>query len=129
MRALSIIGIVMSLGGVLSAIYVMTETHCYCYNDDYFSDYSSTPEAATSGGVVMLLVSVFFLIFSIISTVISFGKKDTPVVAGPTPNYNQPYTSYPPYQQQPSYNAPAQNPYTQQYPNPLQPSPQQPPAN
>src|ERR1044072_7251866 len=114
MRALSIIGIVMSLGGILSAIVVMTETRCYCYFDDYSSG-STVPDEAVGGGVVMLLISAFFLIFSIISTAIGFGKKPEPVVAGPSPNYTAPYTSYPPYQQPPSYNAPSQNPYTQQY--------------
>jgi hypothetical protein len=132
MRALSIIGIVMSLGGILSAIVVMTETRCYCYCDDSYlwDSGSSVPDEAVSGGVVMLLISVFFLIFSIISCVVSFGKKETPAVTGST-SYNQPFTTYPPYQQAPPYGSPTQNPYTQQYSNPLQPQTpyQNPPQN
>jgi hypothetical protein len=110
----------MSLGGILAGIFVMTETRCYCYCDDSYlwgSD-SSVPDSAVSGGVVMLLISVFFLIFSIISCVVSFGKKEQPAIST-TGNFNQPYTTYPPFQ--PQYGAPGQNPYTQQYHNPLQP--------
>jgi hypothetical protein len=123
MRALSIIGIVMSLGGILSAIVVMTETRCYCYcNDSYLWDNgSSVPDEAVGGGVVMLLISVFFLIFSIISCVVSFGKKEQPVAT--TGPINTPFTTYPPFQP-PVYGNPGQNPYTQQYNNPLQQPPQ-----
>jgi len=87
MRALSIIGIILSLGGIPTSIVIMTETHCYCYcNDDYFSSGSTVPDEALGGGFTMLLISVFFLVFSIISTVVSFGKKTPPVVVG-GPNY------------------------------------------
>ena len=127
MRALSIIGIILSLGGIPTSIVIMTETHCYCYcNDDYFSSGSTVPDEALGGGFTMLLISVFFLVFSIISTVVSFGKKTPPVVVG-GPNYTAPFTTYPPYPQpNPQFNNPGQNPYTQNYSNPYN---QQPPQN
>jgi|GEM_PF-1191461 hypothetical protein len=122
MRALSIIGIIMSLGGILSAIMVMTETQCYCYESSYLWDSGySVPEEAIAGGVVMLLISVFFLIFSIISCVVSFGKKEQPATVT-TSNYNAPFTTYPPYQQ-PQYGNPNPPQYGQPYGNPMQQSP------
>jgi hypothetical protein len=125
MKALSIIGIVMSLGGLLTSLFIMSEARCYCHEDYLFST-SDVPDVAISGSLISMLIFVFFLVFSIVATAVSFSKKTTAApVPQPIPPYQQqpyqPYPGYPQYGQQrpqyPPYNQPA-DPYRnpQQYP-------------
>lgn len=132
MRALSIIGIVMSLGGIIASLVIMTEAKCYCYCDDsYLYNSGSVPDEAVGGGLISMLLFVFFLIFSIISTVVSFAKKPADASAQPvTPFPQQPvYTNIPPYTPPyPSYNPPPNYP-PQNNPYPPNPYPQNNPFN
>jgi hypothetical protein len=136
MRALSIIGIILSLGGILASLVIMTEAKCYCYcDDDYLFNSSRVPGEAVGGSLITMLIFIFFLVFSIISTAVSFAKKSSPItVQQPVvPFQPQPvYPSYPQYGQnypqynQPNPNYPSQNnPY--QNPNPYNPNPYNPP--
>ncbi|HEU4718131.1 MAG TPA: hypothetical protein VFU15_09865 [Bacteroidia bacterium] len=97
MRALSVIGIVLSMAGIIAAIYVMSASVCECNtNDNLFFDMKdqATP-AAIRGGTIMLMFFVFFLVFSIIGTAMSFSPKKE---AQPLPAYPQaPANTYPPF--------------------------------
>ena len=68
MRALSIIGIVMSVVGLIASIYIMTEakSHCNC-EDDFLFSRGSVPDEAISGSMITMLLFVFFLVVSIVS--------------------------------------------------------------
>ncbi|CAN5217820.1 hypothetical protein BH09BAC5_BH09BAC5_17190 [soil metagenome] len=127
MRALSIIGIILSVIGIVFSIYIMTEakSHCYC-NDDYLYSGGSVPDEAIGGGFVTLLIFTFFLVFSIIG--VAKSGSTNPVIAqtipafpqNPFPNLQQPFP--PQYNQQFPPNPYYQNPYPQ---NPNQPPPYQ----
>lgn len=123
MKVLSIIGIVISLVGIMAGLYVISEAHCYCagsYDSYYgYNSGSYTDDDAVIGGLMSLIVGVFFLIFSIVATVVSF-KRKTPAVP-----FQPPFQ--PPFQQ-PNYQQP---PFPPQQPNYQQPPypPQQPPFN
>jgi hypothetical protein len=146
MRALSIIGIVMSLIGVITSIYIMSESNCYCSDSYYYDD---TPAAAAGGGMISLFVFIFMLVFSVIATVYSFAKykeSQNKTVGQPIAPFQtqgnpfaapqQPFNSFPPYGQQqqfPPYGQP-QNPYPAQpnqfnTNNPFQQAPPPPAAN
>lgn len=64
MKALSIIGIVFSLLGILTSIQVMDIGGSYCITD-----------AKRDLGLISLFINGFFLAFCIISTVVLFRKK------------------------------------------------------
>lgn len=129
MRALSIIGIVMSVIGLITCIYIMTEAKCYCYCDndnDYLYNNNSVPGDAVGGSMVNMLIFIFFLVMSIVGTSKSFSNKPhlaqtiPPFQANPYPNYQQPYQQ--PYTQQYQQNPYQQNPYQQNpYQNPKPP--------
>jgi hypothetical protein len=132
MRALSIIGIIMSVLGLIVSLYVMTEAkaNCYC-NDDYLYSSGSVPDEAIGGSLMMMIMFIFFLVFSIVSAAKNFGKDNGVTQAIPPFQAN-------PYQQQVSFQQPYQQPYQQQYPpnpyqqqNPFQQNPyqQNPPQN
>ncbi|TND00705.1 MAG: hypothetical protein FD123_4338, partial [Bacteroidetes bacterium] len=99
MKALSIIGIIVSLAGLLTGVYTMSEGHCYCsgsydYSYGYYGSNSYTDDDVTVGATLFMLISLFFLVFSIIATAVSFRKKNNvPPYAGmQQPGYyNQPY--------------------------------------
>jgi hypothetical protein len=134
MRALSIIGIVMSVIGLITCIYIMTEAKCYCFcEDDYLYNSNSVPGDAVGGSMFNMLIFVFFLVMSIVGVSKSYSNKPhlsqtiPPFQANPYPNYQQPYQQpqqyqqpyQNPYQQNPYQNpTPPQNPY--QHPNPYQ---------
>lgn len=73
MRALSIIGIVASVFSVLMSIAVMNIT-CYCFtpDKDYFKSLENVGEMP---GFTILILSLFFLAFSIVATINSFKKN------------------------------------------------------
>jgi hypothetical protein len=68
MKALSIIGTVLSAIGILLSIG-MTEIHCYCSERNYYS------HPGKDFGLVSLVINLFFLAFSIVAIVVSFRKK------------------------------------------------------
>jgi hypothetical protein len=130
MKVLSIIGIVISLVGIMAGIFTIAESGCYCYCPNEYDSYSgyggsnySSDSDAVVGGMFAIGVSFFFLIFSIIATVVSF-KRKTPAVPFQPP-FQPPFQQ--PYQQQ-NYQQP---PFPPQQPNYQQPPypPQQPPYN
>jgi len=118
MKALSIIGIVMSLFGFFTGMFVISEADHYSYSE---YSYYNTDEDVVLGGVLFMLISFFFLVFSIIATVFSFRKPSAPPMYPPfQPPYQQTFQQYPPpYQQQQQYppqyppQPPQQPPYTQ----------------
>ncbi|MGL4598102.1 MAG: hypothetical protein ACRCYO_11255 [Bacteroidia bacterium] len=120
MKVLSIIGVVLSLAGIIVCLGMMIETKCYCYcNDDFLLNRTRTPEDVLVGGSIAIFLFLFFLVFSIIATVTSFRKPA--VVAAPPMHgygYGNPYGQYQqPYQQPPPQQNPYQNPYNQNPPN------------
>ncbi len=140
MRALSIIGIILSVIGLIASIYIMTEAKCHCYcNDDYLYSNGSVPDDAIAGGMITMLMFIFFLVFSIVGVARGNSNKPhlaqtiPPFQANPYPNFQQPFQQ--PYIQQISPNQYQQNPYQQnpyQNPNPPQnppPSNTPPPTN
>jgi hypothetical protein len=66
MKALSIIGIILSIVGILNSLVVMD---IKSYFDTFTSDTGLAP------GIISLVISAFFLSFSITATVVSFRKK------------------------------------------------------
>jgi hypothetical protein len=137
MRVLSIVGIIMSVIGLVTSIYIMTEAkcHCSCENDFLFS-VGEVPDDAISGSMITMLVFIFFLVFSILGVSRSHSSKPhlsqpiPPFQANPYPNYQQPYQQqynpqYPPNPYQQNQNPYQQNPY--QNPNPYQKPEQQTP--
>lgn len=138
MKALSIIGILLSIGGILVSLFIMSEARCHCYcNDDYLFSSGKVPDEATGGALMTLIAFIFFLIFSIVSTAVSFGKKNAAnnLASQPIPPFQpqaqpfpqQPFQNYPPYQTQYPQNnpyPPQNNPYP---PNPFRQSPYQQP--
>ncbi|MCX6311549.1 MAG: hypothetical protein NT084_07910 [Bacteroidetes bacterium] len=133
MKALSIIGIIMSIGGLLTSLFVMTEAkaNCYC-NEDYLYSSGSVPDEAISGSLISMVIFVFFLVFSIVNTAKSFGKNNNaltqsipPFQANPFQNFQQPYGQQ--FQQQFPPNPYQQNPYQNPQQNPTPPS--TPPTN
>ena len=75
MKALSIIGIVLSLIGIMYSFSIMSIV-CFCVqkNGAWLPNY---PENAKPLGTIMLIISLFFLSFSIVATAASFKKKTT----------------------------------------------------
>ncbi|HET6991220.1 MAG TPA: hypothetical protein VFJ43_07855 [Bacteroidia bacterium] len=133
MRALSIIGIIMSVLGLIVSLYVMTEAkaNCYC-NEDYLYSSGSVPDEAVGGSLMMMIMFIFFLVFSIVSATKNFGKDNLANSQTIPPFQANPFQQANPYQQ------PFQQPYQQQYPpnpyqqpNPFQQNPyqQNPPQN
>ncbi|MEO5642059.1 MAG: hypothetical protein ABIQ40_10195 [Bacteroidia bacterium] len=140
MRALSIIGIVMSVIGLITCIFIMTAAKCNCFCDDSLYNSNSVPSDAIGGSLFNMLIFIFFLVMSIVGTSKSYSARPNlaqhipPFQANPYPNYQQPgspsYSSQNPYvkntQQQNPYQ---QNPYQQNpYQNPPQQNPYQHPS-
>ncbi|MCA6365279.1 MAG: hypothetical protein IM638_19760 [Bacteroidetes bacterium] len=111
MKTLSLFGILFSLICLGCSIFMMN-AECNCPPSEsaslYFND--TEPSGTFGAGLISLLVSLFFLTFSIISSVIFFGQKNersaTPVAnwqpsamqqpPQPQPNYNWQTGGYPP---------------------------------
>lgn len=139
MKALSIIGIILSLAGILTGIYVISEGQCYCYDSsEYGYSHDYTDSDVTTGASIFILLSIFFLVFSIVATIVSFRKSGNNMPPMAYQNYQQPFNPqqppYPPqqpYNQQPyqPYNPLYQQPTNPQNPNYYQQPPQQPPYN
>lgn len=118
MKALSIIGIVLSIAGILTCLYIMSEAHCDCsYN---YVDTVASPEAIT-GSMVAMMLFIFFLVFSIVAALSGFSKRDMSGFPSPAQQvaFNpQNYPQYPSYPNQfPNYN-PQQPGFTNPYTNP-----------
>lgn len=140
MRALSVIGIIMSVFGMITSLYIMTEARCHCYcNDDYLYSSGSVPDDAIGGSLINIIIFIFFLVFSIVGASKNFSKSSDvaqtipPFQANPYTPFQQPYgqqqyqQQYPnPYQQQNPYQ---QNPYQQNPPQNPPPSNTPPPTN
>jgi len=71
MKALSIIGIVVSAIGILMSIGIMNMKSYYD-----IGNYSYTHDEGMGPGVVCLILFLFFLAFSITATAVSFKKKN-----------------------------------------------------
>lgn len=135
MRALSVIGIIMSIAGLLTSLFIMTEakSNCYC-NEDYLYSSGSVPDEAISGSLISMVIFIFFLVFSIVTAAKHFGNNDIstsqtipPFQANPFQNFQQPYGQT--FQQQYPPNPYQQNPYqnpTQNQPPPATPPPTNP---
>jgi len=65
MKALSIIGLVLSVANILNSLAIMD---IHSYYDDYSSNTGLGP------GIVSLVIALFFLAFSITATAVSFRK-------------------------------------------------------
>ncbi|GAB4138797.1 MAG: hypothetical protein Fur0041_13820 [Bacteroidia bacterium] len=64
----------------------MTQSTCFCdCQDSLFYNGTHVPYTAAGGGLALLFMSIFFLIFSVVAAIFSF-RKNTPVT-----------TYYPPY--------------------------------
>ena len=73
MKALSIIGLLLSIGAIIVSLVIMTEARCHCFcNDDYLFNSWRVPDEAIGGALMTLIGFVFFLIFSIVSAAVSF---------------------------------------------------------
>lgn len=66
MKALSIIGLVLSIVNILNSVAVMG---IRCYNNEYSTDPGMAP------GIISLIIALFFLAFSITATAVSFKKS------------------------------------------------------
>ncbi len=119
----------MSIGGLLTSLFVMTEAkvNCYC-NEDYLYSSGTVPDEAISGSLITMVIFIFFLVFSIVTAAKSFGKNNIdgsqtipPFQANPFQTFQQPYGQQ--FQQQYPPNPYQQNPYQQ---NPYQNPPQNP---
>jgi hypothetical protein len=71
MKALSIIGIVFSVLCFVIACSITT-IKCYCIDGD---NITRQPDVAVIPGIWVMVISLFFLAFSIVATVTSFRKK------------------------------------------------------
>jgi hypothetical protein len=67
MKALSIIGMVFSLIGIMTS-FVVSEIRCYIDGGGY--------NVAKEQGALLIIINLFFLAFSITATVVSFRKKN-----------------------------------------------------
>jgi hypothetical protein len=139
MKTLSLFGIIFSLICLGCSIYMMN-AECNCPPSEssslYFND--TEPTGTFGAGLISLFVSIFFLTFSIITSVIFFGRKteqnatpatnwQTPNMVPPPPpqpNYNWQATGYPPPAPNQQWAPPQPN---QQWTPPQPPQQQAPP--
>lgn len=60
--------------GVVISLMIMGKSECSCAASDFFEG-SLIPDEALIGGIIMLLISLFFIVFSVVAAVYTFREK------------------------------------------------------
>jgi hypothetical protein len=74
MKILSILAIMLSTIGVVISLMIMGKSECSCAASEFFEG-SLIPDEAIIGGIIMLMISLFFMVFSVVAAVSTFREK------------------------------------------------------
>jgi hypothetical protein len=86
---------------------IMAKSECSCAASEFFEG-SLIPDEAIIGGIIMLMISLFFMVFSVVAAVSTFREK-SPMLA------ETGLKKYPPLEQEPT----EKNSTTNDYQNPF----------